>query len=127
MNDKTFYAIKKIDDLLHFLPGFEEPNREFIERWEAFYPVYAADVEEFFGLAMHGWWMDTNYKPNEAGRMTYDDDMVQAASLAEIKTMLTYCVRSERFGDGNWGGLLADGRIQALLRRLKTIRQELEL
>jgi hypothetical protein len=115
-----------IDQLLRFLPGFEEPNRKFIERWETFYPVYAADVEEFFGLAMHGWWMDTDYQPNEAGRMIYDDDIVQSATLDEIKTMLTYCVRIERFGDGNWGALLADGRIQALLRRLKIIRKELD-
>jgi hypothetical protein len=43
--------------------------------------------------------------------------------LDEIKSMLTYCVRGERFYDGHWEDTLKSGRITALLRRLAVLRQ----
>jgi hypothetical protein len=38
--------------------------------------------------------------------------------------MLTYCVRGERFSDGHWAAMLESGRIVALLKRLRALRQE---
>ena len=49
---------------------------------------------------------------------------IQRATLAEIKTMLTYCVRGERFGDGHWAAMLESGKIVALLNRLRVLRDE---
>jgi hypothetical protein len=124
MDKQTRLTIEKIDQLLQFLPAFERPNRQFIEKWEGFYPVYAADVTQFIHLAGDPWWMDTSYQPQEAGQMLADDVVIQAASLEQAKTMLTYFVRGERFSDGHWGWLLENGRIQTLLHRLQAIRQE---
>jgi hypothetical protein len=70
--------------------------------------------------------MDTSYQPQEAGQMLADDAAVQSASLEQIKTMLTFFVRGERFSDGHWGWLLENGRIQSLLHRLKILRKELD-
>jgi hypothetical protein len=126
MNEQNLLTNEKIDQLLHFLPAFEEPNRQFIEKWQGFYPIYAADVTEFVRLAGDSWWMDTSYQPQEAGQMLADDAAVQSASLEQIKTMLTFFVRGERFSDGHWGWLLENGRIQSLLHRLEILCKELD-
>ena len=55
--------------------------------------------------------------------MLSNDELFNKATLEDIKTMLTYCVRSERFCDGAWGALLKSGRIMALLKRLEVITQ----
>jgi hypothetical protein len=54
--------------------------------------------------------------------MLEDDACVARATLVEVKTMLTYCVRGERFGDGFWAAMLEQRRVAALLRRLAVLR-----
>ena len=56
--------------------------------------------------------------------MLQDDAFVRRATLAEIKTMLTYCVRGERFSDGHWAAVLKSGRIVAILKRLRVLRAQ---
>ena len=60
----------------------------------------------------------------QAGRMLEDKELIEAADLSQIRTMLTYCVRGERFADGHWAQMLESGRIVALLRRLAVLRDE---
>lgn len=123
-----------IDALLEFLPRFEEPGREFAKWGEIQkntdgsislpFPTYDEDVEEFFKLVGQSW-MDYGYQPEEAARMLADSEFVKQASLEQVKTMLTYCSRGERFCDGHRESLLTGGQIVALLRRLKAIREEM--
>ncbi len=126
----------RIDELLKFLPGLEVPGRAYIEAWGGGeptgdgaitvpYPVYADDVLRFFWLAGQPWWSDFEYEPRRAHEMLYDDDLVRAATLDQVRTMLTYCVRGERFADGHWNHVLQEGRVTALLRRLAALRDEM--
>ncbi len=131
---------KDIDDLLAFLPAFEDPNRDWVEKWmpdaadyspEAQtlvfpYPVYCEDVLAFFALAGQPCWSDYEYEPKRSGEMLEDDEAIRTADLQQLKSMLTYCVRGERFCDGHWGSLLRSGRIVALLRRLAELRGQVE-
>jgi hypothetical protein len=123
----------KIDELLHFLPGFERPFREFIMRWEGGhpqpdgsvtmpYPVYSADVNLFFHYVSQPCWCDFDYTHKRADVMLDDDALIARATLEEIRTMLTYCARGEKQCDGFWGGVLRRGRAQAVLRRLAQLR-----
>jgi hypothetical protein len=125
--ERTHPTAADIDALLAFLPRFEQPGRTFVRRWEdagAFpTPVYDADVVAFFELAGQACWTDEGYVPAEAAAMLRDDTCVASATLDEIKTMLTYAVRGERFTDGHWASLLETGRISSLLRRLADLRQ----
>ena len=57
--------------------------------------------------------------------MLEDEAFIASANLDEIKTMLTYCVRAERFSDGAWGALLSSGKIVALLRRLDALKDSI--
>ncbi|MBC7930563.1 MAG: hypothetical protein H7Z38_08335 [Rubrivivax sp.] len=124
-----------IDALLDFLPQFEKPGRTFAKWGEVEknadgsigfpFPVYDDDVEEFFSrVGQHGW-LDYGYKPEAAARMLEDSEFIERASLEQVKTMLTFCVRGERFCDGHWEWLLTGGQLVALLRRLKAIREQI--
>jgi hypothetical protein len=127
---------ERIDELLRFLPMFERPGREFVERWGGGektsdgvmtmpFPVYLADVEEFFRLASQPWWCDYQYALADAGAMLENDGLVQSAGIDQIKTMITYCARGERFCDGHWGAVLRSGRVIALLKRLQVLRSSM--
>jgi ADP-ribosyl-[dinitrogen reductase] hydrolase len=125
----------QIDELLCFLPLFDVPNRDFVESWGGGktaadgaitmpYPVYPQDVVEFYRLAGQPCWSDYGYEPHQAAQMLADDALIQRATLAEIVTMLTYCVRGERFADGHWAATLESGKIVLLLKRLRALREE---
>jgi hypothetical protein len=47
-----------------------------------------------------------------------------AASLTQIQSVLTFCVRGERFSDGHWGAMIEKGYIRRLLERLNEIKSE---
>lgn len=106
----------RIDELLCFLPLLSGPSSETEPAWRGLdqnpaggtfvmpYPIYPPAVTEFFSLAARECWCDFEYVPDEAGELVRDDTAIAVASLAQIKTMLTFCVRGERFCDGHWGG-----------------------
>ncbi|MET0626247.1 MAG: DUF6508 domain-containing protein [Pyrinomonadaceae bacterium] len=124
-----------IDALLEYLPRFEELGRTFAKWGDVEknadgsismpYPIYDEDVDEFFRLVGQRGWIDVGYKPEEAARMLAGEEVIEQASLEQVKTMLTYCVRGERFCDGHRESLLMGGQIVSLLRRLKTIREQM--
>lgn len=120
---------QKIDKLLAFLPRFI-PERAYIIEWQTTnsfaWPVYHDDVNAFYKEAGEPCWMDYGYNPAEAGKMAADDAFIAQADLMAIKTMLTFCVRGERFSDGHWAAMLKNGRIQAILKRLQILREEME-
>jgi hypothetical protein len=49
---------------------------------------------------------------------------VRNATLDQIKTMLTYCVRGERVCDGHWCAMIEGGHVRRLLERLAELRAE---
>jgi hypothetical protein len=127
MTEQLLPTRHQIDTLLHFLPRLEQPGHDFITDYVTGnhmpYPVYEPVVKEFIQVAGASHWMDYGYQPAAAAAMLYDDAVMAQADLPQIKTMLTYVVRGERFADGHWGLLLKNGRIIALLRRLAEITQ----
>lgn len=133
---RTAVTPERVDELLRFLPLFDTPGRPFVESWGGGerpsdgattlpFPVYAADVREFFQLASQAWWSDHAYEPVEAAAMLEDESTIRSATIAQIRTMLTYCVRGERFCDGHWEAVLESGHVVALLRRLELLRSEM--
>jgi hypothetical protein len=87
------------------------------------YPNYHPLVEEFFRV-VSGAWLDYEYNPELAYQMLKDESLIKRASLAQIKTMLTFCVRGERFSDGHWGEMIEKGYIRRLLERLVELAAE---
>lgn len=126
----------RIDELLQFLPRFERLGRNFVRYWSggegmteagltAPFPVYEDDVMAFFWLAGQPWWTDLDYEPRRANEMLQEDAFIEGCSLDDLRTMLTFCVRGERFSDGFWAHVLETGRVVALLRRLSVLREDI--
>jgi hypothetical protein len=119
-------------ELVAFLPLLYEEGFVPVKKWRGGvgeredsitmpWPEYEEVVEEFFRAASAECWSDHDYHPDEAGRMLEDYDVVKNATLSQIKIMITYCVRGERFCDGLWGGVIENGDVRRLLERLAEI------
>ena len=89
------------------------------------YPDYDPLVDEFFRTLSSGGWLDYNYNPEQAWKMIKDENFIKTATLSQIKSMLTFCVRGERFSDGHWEQMIQEGYIRRLLERLNVIKSEL--
>ena len=121
-----------IQALLNFLPVFKTLGFDPVVRWHGGdkdkngvihmpFPEYDPNVGKFFHLASSECWCDYEYTSSGAGKMVRNKELIQNASLAELKSLLTYCVRGERFGDGVWEDFFNEGIIQSILERLKII------
>jgi len=85
------------------------------------FPEYAPVVDAFFRLASEEQWCDFNYNPNETALLLKRENAIEQSTLDEIKTMLTFCVRGERYCDGHWGAMISKGIICRILQRLLTL------
>ncbi len=122
-----------IEALLAYLPYFERAEGGEVAVWTdshadpnsgaltCGYPVYSAEVHAFIRLLDQPCWRDPHYQPAVAGRWLEDESAVAAATLPQIRAMLTYTMRGERFCDGHWAGLARRGRVARLLRRLAAL------
>jgi hypothetical protein len=128
-------SLQEIEELTAFLPRLYAEGFSPVDSWSGGeklkdgsfsmpYPNYNPVVEEFFRL-VSGSWLDHEYNPEQAYQMLKDENVVKTASLSQIKTMLTFCVRGERFSDGHWGEMIEKGYIYQLLERLNEIKSEL--
>jgi hypothetical protein len=135
--DETPITREHVDELLRYLPLLGTPDERLEPEWQGLdgqpkedgvltlpYPTYPPEVEEFFRLASQPCWCDYRYEPAAAGEMVPSDEAIASASLAQIKTLLTFCVRGERLCDGHWGTMVREGRVGAILRRLQQLRSE---
>lgn len=124
---------ERIDELLAFLPAFEEQGRKFAV-WEGGkkdergvmtmpYPVYAEEVNRFFALASQRHWIDYDYLAKSPHEILADPERLSVADITQMKAVLTFCLRGERFCDGHWESLLVSGTLAAVLRRLKDLRE----
>ena len=126
-----------IDRLVSFLPRLPAAGSIFMENEEGAegtgrrpsllrYPDYAPVVKELYDAASAECWHDYEYDPGEVGPQLTKSGFVEAADLRQIRTLLTYCVRGERFCDGFWGGTIEDGHIRRILERLVELRASME-
>ncbi len=124
--------IENIDALLKFLPEFSQTEKDFVT-WKTAeprsdgvstlpYPQYAPIVGEFRQLVSQDFWCDYHYQRAEVDVMLSDETRIAAASLAQIKSMLTFFVRGERFCDGLQNRMIREGSIAAILQRLQVLR-----
>lgn len=123
-----------IDELLRLLPVFLETDK-FIEEngggekldentISAPFVIYTKDVNEFINLVQNCW-TDFNYFKNIDRDNIYDDDFVQKSNIIDIKSMLTYIIRNERFCDGCLEEYFRDNRINLILKRLLVLREKI--
>jgi hypothetical protein len=123
---------EEIEALTAFLPRLYAEGFQPVTNWSAFekgsdgayrlpYPSYDPLVAEFFGTLGGEGWIDRSYDPTSSWRMLQDEARVGAATLSEIRSMLTFCVRGERFSDGHWAEMIEKGYVRRLLERLREV------
>ena len=117
---------QEYEALLAFLPQLYAPGFEPILEWKGGagtfpYPEYDERVKAFYQMAGRPPWNDYGYSPAEAVRMLKDPEAIRTATLDDIRTMLTYCVRGERFGDGLWATMIEEGYIRQILERVAVL------
>ena len=91
------------------------------------YPDYAPVVSEFFQVAGQPCWCDYHYDPTTTGKRLEDLQIIRVCDLAEIKTLLTFCVRGERFSSGHWAAMIEKGYIRHILERLTELLEQKEI
>lgn len=135
MGKTSLPTLQDIEELTAYLPRLYAEEFSPVINWEGGetlkdgsftlpYPQYDPLVEEFFQAVARSW-LDYQYNPEQAYPMLKDKQAVKTASLAEIKSMLTFCVRGERFSDGHWSEMIEKGYIRRVLERLNEIKLEM--
>lgn len=136
MNKTRRPTLEEIETLTTYLPRLYGDGFAPVDRWDGGeklkdgsftlpYPQYNKLVEEFFNHVSADGWLDYEYNPEKAYEMLKDETAVKRASLEQIQSMLTFCVRGERFSDGHWEQVIKAGYIRRLLERLNEIKTEL--
>jgi hypothetical protein len=117
-----------IDDLLLYLPRLY-PAGVAIKTYEVregtYWPDYDAAVVGFYKLLAKECWQDVQYNLHGAGTMLKSPTYIAQANLAEIQSMLTWCIRGERFCDGHWGSMVEKGHVLNVLNRLAVLREQM--
>ena len=117
-------TITDIDKLLEFQPVFSRPDFKAVRGGGFGYVDYVPEVEEFYRLVTQPHWCDYQYSPEEVQKVIFDPEYIAQSNLFQIKSMLTYCQRGERFCDGHRGGMIEDGVVGQILNRLSEIKEE---
>ena len=127
-------TLQEIETLTAYLPRLYAEEFSPVVKWEGGkqkdgtfslpYPHYDPLVKEFFRAVASEGWIDVEYNPEQAYQMLKDENQVKTASLEQIKTMLTFCLRGERFSDGHWAQMIEEGYIRRLLERLNELKAE---
>ena len=80
------------------------------------YPIYPEAICEFMRILQVEPWVATDYQPSRIRELMKS---VETATVTDVRWMLTAAARSERFGDGNWAGLLESKALEPVMQRLK--------
>lgn len=87
---------------------------------------YSDDVQGLLDASRAPAWRDADYGQKNADEILSDPKRIAVASLQDIKTLLTFCVRSERFAEGSWGSRVRSGEISAILNRLAALKSSMK-
>ena len=122
----------EMDELIKFLPKFSAegfqavkvPGNATLQKNVITFlePEYDSLVFEFFEAASQEVWCDPHYLSTGAGEMLRNAESLKTASIAEIQSMLTFCVRGERFCTGHWESILKADKVRQILLRLQELR-----
>ena len=133
--NKTPITIAQIDELTACLATvFGEGAEPFVEPEPAWKdtdvivlsgPKYSEAVRNLFFFAASEQWQDPDYMSKGAEMMLANPETIANASIDDIRTMLTHCVRGERFASGYRERVLKGGQIFQILERLVVLRDQM--
>ena len=119
-------SIIELTDFLTLLYGNEfeksktEPKDDLISG--GFY-TYHPSVIKFFEIASQEHWKDYKYVDNFSEEMI-EPGKIEEASINQLKTIITWCDRTERFFEGHWEYVIASDIIKRVLKRLIQLNKD---
>ncbi|MDO8941085.1 MAG: DUF6508 domain-containing protein [Methylicorpusculum sp.] len=122
--------ITDFDELLSYLPLLYASDFKPIRRWHGLkendnlfcpHAEYEDIVIKFFETVARECWVDYVYSVKNVDKIIHDPQSIACATLGEIRALLTWCERGERFGDGHWGGVIEKGLVRNILLRLREL------
>lgn len=136
MDNSSIPRPEQIDELLVFLPVFKAEGYDPFLRQPGLHLAlhggmkqtsaeYRMEVIEFFGLIAQECWLDHDYQPEDVHKALSEGDLISSATLADLRSALTWCLRGERFCEGHWGNVITNGSLWKILERLETLRDEM--
>ena len=120
-------SIKELTDFLGLL--YDEnielckpyPNADMSDIISGTFYKYHPSVLTFFELVSQEHWKDYKYVDNFSEEMI-KPGKIEEASINQLKTIITWCDRVERFVEGHWEYVIKDEIIKRVLLRLKEIK-----
>ena len=125
MGDFTLNS-KKIKELTDFLGLLYDenielskpyPNADMSDMISGTFYKYHPSVLTFFELVSQEHWKDYKYVDNFSEEMV-GPGKIEEASINQLKTILTWCDRTERFFEGHWEYVIKIDVIKRVLNRL---------
>ena len=62
--------------------------------------------------------------PEDVEKLVESEEAIKAATLPQMRAMLTYVLRGERFSDGWWGRMIEGGYVRRVLERIAALDVE---
>lgn len=125
--EKLPLTIKDVDDLLAFLPTFNNPTfkpSKLVDTVGRTIIAYDSVVILFSELAWQPCWY-SDYDLLHINKKLENQNFLEQASIDDIKQMLTYFCCNDKWVDGFKGQLIENGSVKRLLERLKILKSEL--
>ncbi len=122
-----------LDRILAFMPIFERPSASLYEvrpdlsMMDPY--VYAPEFTQFIqGLYRENLVIDFNWVAwkDEAAKYLKNSSQINSADLETLQKLITTHVRADRFNSGHLAQMVESGHILAILRRLATIRGQMD-
>lgn len=121
-----------IAELLAFRPRFDAPGFVPVRRWGGGksttdgsftmpWPEYETAVSEFVKAASKLCWKDHEYVSKPVQDWLQEPAGIEAALLDQLRSLLTYFVRGERFCDGHRAAMISEGYVTRILQRLEVL------
>lgn len=121
----------QIEKAIAFLENFKNPQQSFLVNQKDHRGLtlkhsfqYRKDVREFFILLQDSEWDYLDYLSPEIRDFIKHPQKIQFANLKQIKGILTYCRKGERYVEGHRNVMLKRGVVQEALKRLKNLNSE---
>ena len=131
-------TLSDFEELLIFLPVLSSESFEPIIEWKGGqkiegnvnfmrWPLYEPIVTDFLEVASKECWNDYHFNHYQMGKMLKNEIVLQCADLTQIKQMLSYCVRGDKFmSEGHMGTMIREGHVGRLLQRVEQIKSSVE-
>ncbi|MBS1984820.1 MAG: hypothetical protein JST16_11680 [Bdellovibrionales bacterium] len=122
-----------MDEILSFLPRLYSEGVTLIYSWHVrgnegteigtfSWPEYNPLVVEFFQVAAKECWRDCEYATGKDDISVENVNALTSATMDQVKNILTFFVRGERFCDGHWASVIESGYVRRVLERIGKFR-----